>query len=92
MNQVALLDLLVILLASVLLAVVLGRAFARHEKPSYDHVFIQGWALLFGVGNLLDNLSILPKGWALFIALLLVVAAVIYGLIFVSRRTAKRNS
>jgi ABC-type Na+ efflux pump permease subunit len=92
MNQIAMLDLLVILLASVLLAAILGRAFARHEKPFYDGIFCCMLFLLFGVGNLLDNLSILPKGWALFIALSLVVAAVIYGLIFVSRRMANRNS
>ncbi|MBN9388314.1 MAG: hypothetical protein J0I20_09705 [Chloroflexi bacterium] len=92
MNQLALFYLVVAVVFSAFLSIYLWRAFIKHEKPSYDRIFMNGWFLLSCIGHILDNLSILPKGWTPYIAFVMLMVMVGYGLVLVSRMTAKRTS
>jgi uncharacterized membrane protein len=92
MDTGASLDLLIILVALVILIVSLWNSFTKREKPSYDIIFFSAVLVVFGVGNLLTSLGVLPLSATPFIAIPLVVAALVYGFFYMKRRATNKDN
>jgi hypothetical protein len=70
----------------------LWNVFAKREKPSYDIIFFSLVLVVFGLGSLLTSLDVLPASFLPFIAIILFVAALVYGFFYMKRRSANKDN
>ncbi len=92
MDTGAPLDFIIILVALAILVTTLWNVFTKREKPSYDIIFFSLVLVIFGQGSLLTSLGVLPSSFLPFIALILFVAALVYGFFYMKRRAANRDN
>ncbi|MBN9388315.1 MAG: hypothetical protein J0I20_09710 [Chloroflexi bacterium] len=92
MDEGFVLDFIIVLVALAILLTTLWNVFAKREKPSYDVIFFSLALVVFGAASLLASTGVLPSSFLPFIAIPLVVAALVYGFFYMKRRATNRDN